>query len=338
MYGTDRHGVHIEDYCVYCYKDGRFTSDVTMNEMIRLCARFVEGNSHDLAIANMKMYFPTLKRWARKENTQHEYYKSITRVLQYIQEHLEENTDLKTLAGIACISPYHFHRIFKATIGESLAEYVQRLRLEYVAEQLKISGLSLGELAERTGYSSEQALSRAFKRYFSLPPKAFKKSFFEDRFGDKTLKPRICKVAARNAIRLREGNSEEKNWQKLYMYAIVNRLLFDTTESLEVMWNGDFYPALTVRELPRTNNHIHPVVLPEGLYAIFTHKGEIGKIVELYEAVRNYWLPTAKYILAGSMPYIVYLSNSMDTPPEEFLSELYLPVVEKNDFRIPQEL
>ncbi len=234
LYGTDLSGNHIEDYCIYCYKDGKFTEDVTMDEMIRLCSRYVEGNSRDVAIVSMKLLYPRLKRWARKEQTQNEYYRSINRVMEYIQGHLGEHTDLKTLAGIANISPYHFHRIFKSTIGESLAEYVQRLRLEFVAEQLKLSEFSLGELAEKTGYSSEQALSRAFKRYFSLPPTVFKASFFKEKFHDE-LVPRVCRVTEKYVITLKENTGGNNAWQKLYAYAMFNRLL-----PVESAWKRHF--------------------------------------------------------------------------------------------------
>jgi predicted transcriptional regulator YdeE len=67
-------------------------------------------------------------------------------------------------------------------------------------------------------------------------------------------------------------------------------------------------------------------VLPEGLYAIFTHRGDPAGISALYAAVQNYWFSTGKYIPAPSSPYVVYLSNAMTTPPAEQLSELYVPI------------
>lgn len=323
--GTDKNGSQIADYCIYCYKDGAFTSDVTMNEMISLCARYVEGNSRDYVIANMKMQFPRLKRWARKEETQHSYHKSINRVLIYIQEHLNEPADLKTLAGIVHISPYHFHRIFKSTIGESVAEYVQRLRLEYVAEQLKTSHFSLNELAERAGYSSEQALSRAFKRYFNLPPSVFKAFFLEEKFN-KALTPRICRVSGKNIIMLREVERHERSWQKLYMYAMVNQLLSESCESLELIKDGVFYPALTTATFLTSDEHIDSTHLSEGAYAIFTHIGSPEKLPELYDAIIHYWLPASKYILHSGFPYIKYLNHLSMVQQEELLSEVYIPL------------
>lgn len=329
MYGTGENGLPIEDYCVHCYKDGEFTEDVTMDEMIRLCVRYVQGNSRNVAMVSMKLQYPRLKRWARKEETQHEYHKSINRVLEYIQDHLHQEMELKTLASVANISPYHFHRIFKSTIGESVAAYVQRLRLEYVAEQLKDSPLSLGELAEKTGYSSEQALSRAFKKYFNIPPTVFKASFFQEKYGNE-LTPRVCKVAEKYIIYLREEKPDTNSWQRLYMYAIINRLLTDTTESIEIIKDRNYHPCLSTGQLVTPNKHVDSITLPDGLYAIFTHKGSLGKIPELFQTIMYYWMPKSKYKLTPlSMPYVKFLNNPTMVKEEDLLTEIYVPVTEK---------
>ncbi len=69
--GTDADGSKNEDYCMYCYKDGKFLQDYTMDEMIEHCAQFVgavnEGLENPITkeeyIGMMKSYFPQLKRW-----------------------------------------------------------------------------------------------------------------------------------------------------------------------------------------------------------------------------------------------------------------------------------
>ena len=64
--GTNADGTKNEDYCMYCYKDGKFLQDCTMDEMIEHCAQFVDEVNKGQYIGQMKMYFPHLKRW-RKE-------------------------------------------------------------------------------------------------------------------------------------------------------------------------------------------------------------------------------------------------------------------------------
>ncbi len=71
LLGTNADGGKNEDYCIYCYKDGKFLQDCTMEEMIQQCAEFVDEVNKNLPkpitkdeyIAQMKTYFPLLKRW-----------------------------------------------------------------------------------------------------------------------------------------------------------------------------------------------------------------------------------------------------------------------------------
>ena len=71
--GTNADGSKNEEYCMYCHKDGKFTQECTMDEMIEHCAKFVgefnDGSGQRLtkeeAIGQMKMYFPHLKRWRK---------------------------------------------------------------------------------------------------------------------------------------------------------------------------------------------------------------------------------------------------------------------------------
>lgn len=74
QFGTNKDGSLNKDYCCYCYKDGAFLQDCTMEEMIAHCIQFLDefngasktAFSKEEAIAQMRMYFPRLKRWAKK--------------------------------------------------------------------------------------------------------------------------------------------------------------------------------------------------------------------------------------------------------------------------------
>jgi len=71
--GTNADGSINEDYCVYCYKDGKFTQDMTMEQMIDFCAQFTDeinknsgqNISQEQAKEMMRQYFPQLKRWKK---------------------------------------------------------------------------------------------------------------------------------------------------------------------------------------------------------------------------------------------------------------------------------
>ena len=64
-YGTNADGGKNEDYCVHCYKDGAFTGNMTMDEMIAFCSQYSAEMkmTKEESIAMMKEFFPTLKRW-----------------------------------------------------------------------------------------------------------------------------------------------------------------------------------------------------------------------------------------------------------------------------------
>lgn len=73
LLGTNKDGSANEDYCVYCYKDGAFVQNCTMDGMIEHCVKYLDefnGACHtqlskEEAIAQMRKFFPTLKRWAK---------------------------------------------------------------------------------------------------------------------------------------------------------------------------------------------------------------------------------------------------------------------------------
>lgn len=68
--GTNADGGKSRDYCCYCYKDGKFTSECTMDEMIDFCAGPMADNNPGMtkeqAAEQMKKFFPALKRWSGK--------------------------------------------------------------------------------------------------------------------------------------------------------------------------------------------------------------------------------------------------------------------------------
>ena len=67
MFGTNADGSKSEDYCSYCFKNGAFSADCTMDEMVEYCVPHVisanPGMSEDTARKMMYEFFPVLKRW-----------------------------------------------------------------------------------------------------------------------------------------------------------------------------------------------------------------------------------------------------------------------------------
>lgn len=67
QYGTEANGEPSREYCSYCYENGAFTSEMTMEQMIELCAGIMAGEQDETARRqakeSMRQYFPQLKRW-----------------------------------------------------------------------------------------------------------------------------------------------------------------------------------------------------------------------------------------------------------------------------------
>ena len=91
----------------------------------------------------------------------------VNRVLDYIASHLDGELSLTRLAGVACFSPFHFHRIFQGVTGETLNNHVRRVRLERAALLLKTSPRKrVTDVALETGFPGTAEFSRAFRNHF----------------------------------------------------------------------------------------------------------------------------------------------------------------------------
>ncbi len=98
-----------------------------------------------------------------------EYLGRINRVIDHIERNLDRPLPLSELARVACFSPYHFHRIFGAAVGETLHRFIQRLRVERAATMLVTNpGRSITAIAIDCGFSSSATFARAFKDAFGM--------------------------------------------------------------------------------------------------------------------------------------------------------------------------
>lgn len=79
--------------------------------------------------------------------TTQEYHQCVNRVVEYINNHLGEEIDLERLAEISHFSPYHFHRIMKAFLGEPLGAFIVRTRIETAARLLRYSTMPVSDIA-----------------------------------------------------------------------------------------------------------------------------------------------------------------------------------------------
>jgi AraC family transcriptional regulator len=106
-----------------------------------------------------------------------EYDRRMHAVIEYIDRHLDQKLELKALAEVASFSPFHFHRLFSALMGEALGDYVRRRRLEIAGVRLlSQERVSVLNIALGVGFGSAEAFTRAFRARFACSPTEWRKS------------------------------------------------------------------------------------------------------------------------------------------------------------------
>ncbi len=103
-----------------------------------------------------------------------QYGERVQAVVNYVRANPTRELSLAELADIAHFSPFHFHRIFSATTGETVGGFVRRARLERAIYLMKSSpSKSLASIAVASGFSSHSDFTRVFKAAYGIPPSSW---------------------------------------------------------------------------------------------------------------------------------------------------------------------
>lgn len=139
-----------------------------------------------------------------------EYYRRIHCAQDYIERHLDEPLALEAIAKAAALSPYHFHRLYSAITGETLHQFIQRLRLEKAKSQLTCyPEKPITEIALDCGFSSSATFARAFRAEYHMSASVYRS---RARFGPGSEEfdgGKICK-----AIRKDGKATSNETWEK----------------------------------------------------------------------------------------------------------------------------
>jgi AraC family transcriptional regulator len=274
----------------------------------------------------------------RKTATRIEYGRRIARVAAHIEAHLDGDLSLETLAGVACFSPYHFHRIYRSITGETVTDTIRRLRLNRAAAELATSA-AVERVARRAGYGSVEAFSRAFAAGYGKPPGVFRAhQLAHSRNGDETMDVTIKTFdEAHVAILPHRGeyNAIGSTFDRLAAWAGPRGLLNPSTRSFGVFYDDpDTVPMAELRsdacfEVPAGTPVADGVALktiPAGRAASVVHKGPYTDLHRVYRALYRDWLPHSGEEAADRPPFEQYLNNPREHPPSEWLTEVFLPL------------
>ena len=102
-----------------------------------------------------------------------DYRERLTPVLRALEQ--DPDLSIEALASRACLSLYHFHRVFTAVVGEAPGEMCRRLRMQRAAWQLCYTDASVTAIALGAGLGRSQAFAKAFRRHYGCTPGAFRR-------------------------------------------------------------------------------------------------------------------------------------------------------------------
>lgn len=97
----------------------------------------------------------------------------VERIVQYLDEHLHEDISHDALAAKYRMHPGYLSRLFKQEMGETLSEYLLRIRIERAAQLLKEGHYKIGEISTMVGYSASSYFSIMFKKYTGYSPREY---------------------------------------------------------------------------------------------------------------------------------------------------------------------
>src|SRR5579863_564978 len=92
------------------------------------------------------------------------------RVVRFIADHLDEPLPLEHLANAAALSVFHFHRVWRATMGEPIMETIRRLKMERAAHWLATTQMPITRIALQSGFASSQSFAHAFRHVMGRTP------------------------------------------------------------------------------------------------------------------------------------------------------------------------
>jgi AraC family transcriptional regulator len=284
----------------------------------------------------------------RRQTTEADYQQRLLRAQQVLQERLDAPIDPAVLARAASFSLHHFHRIFRARMGESVMEHVRRLRLERAARRLRAGGdVRLLDVALDAGYESHEAFTRAFIARFGVPPSGFREqpasrvlAWQQAHAGAPGVDVQVHTYPALRVAFMRHRGSYADIghlWQRMQAWATRHGVL-GADPVLYGVCPDD--PEVTEEALLRfdacvavgggftATDEVGVMDLPGGTYAVGIHRGSYARLGETYLDVIGRWFPTSGYEPAPDAVIEHYLNDPERTPEADLLTEVRVRIAD----------
>jgi AraC family transcriptional regulator len=290
-----------------------------------------------------------------RPSTEQDYHERIVRTLVYIQGHLDDALDLDQVAAVAAFSSFHFHRIFRGLVGETLKEYVRRLRLERAARNLKQLDEPIIDIALQAGFETHESFTRSFGDMFGVPPSAYRTAHkpapesesgthFDDvsgyhppDYGDPTA-VEVKELPPMRLVFLRHVGPYTQvgaTWGRLMAWAGMRGLLGPNMRLIGIVHDDpDVTPpdkvrydaAVTVNRPVQPEGEFGVMELAGGSYAVVMHKGPYEGLGKTYQRIYGDWLPKSGYRLRDVPAFEQYLNSPQNTKPKDLVTLIHVPL------------
>ncbi len=268
-------------------------------------------------------------------------------VIDHINNHLGEQLNTDVLARIASFSPYHFHRIVKALLGETIGAYITRLRLEAAAGRLRHSADAVADIAYRVGYESASSLTKAFSATYGVSPTTYRNdktinimSTQKTATAVKLKKPKMVTLPDRQALYIRlvgeYGNPDYATaWPKLWAVVKEQKLFTKGIEHIGISYDNPNvtdgpkirYDACLVIHKPAVpSGEVDVKTIAGGKFACFLHIGPYNELGATYDAIFSQWLPESGCDLREEACMEKYISIPGRVEEGKLKTEIYVPV------------
>lgn len=266
-------------------------------------------------------------------------------MLDHIHDNPAGDLSLDALSDVAAMSRFHWHRVFRAMTGETMAQAVRRISMQRATYLLVLTEDPLPAIAASVGMENSASFIRCFTESFLMSPASFRKRGELRPFARNPLarRPSMYPVTIRNEGPIRLAAMAHKGayfeisraFQKLSA-VMAGRDLFRSAGRMVAVFYDD---PQSVAE-PDLRSHagfeitgdtelsapLEEVVLAGGRHAVLTYKGPYAGLPAAYDELFGLWLPQSGEEPADAPSFEVYLNSPMDTAPEDLVTELHLPL------------
>ena len=288
---------------------------------------------------------------AAKDATREDYRERVNRVIFHVEARLGESMTLEELARVASFSPFHFHRIFAAFTGESLAAFIRRLRLERAAQQLLHHGAPVTDIALGAGYETPSAFTRAFAALFGVSPTEYRKRrepaplqgarplapATEQEIP--TMTPQIRTIEPIPVLFVRRTGpyytAAADAFEALCGFAGPRGLLGPAARMIGISHDDPhvteeskfrYDACMTFDSDVKEEGEVGRKSIPGGRYAVFLHEGAYEGLQAAYDGIFGSWLPASGERLRDEPSFEVYLNSPDQVKPEDLRTEIWLPL------------